>query len=193
MLHTPKALILIGLRASGKSTLARALAAAQQLPCADLDHLTAAELGHDSVRAAWAAVGEPAFRIAETRALARALETPGDLVLALGGGTPTAPGAAELLRAARDAGHAVIVYLRCTPDELRRRLAAAGPAALADRPSLTGAAPLDEIESVFRARDSLYSSLASRTLEGIDSQQRGLIELSPWKEWTSPGPHAASE
>ena len=86
-------------------------------------------------------------------------------MLALGGGTPTAPGAADILRAASKSGGARVVYLRCEPDELRARLDAVGVGP--DRPSLTGADPRDEIEAVFVRRDPLYTDLADAIVEGV--------------------------
>lgn len=153
--------VLMGLRGSGKSTVSRALAQLVGLPALDLDDATARALGHTSVGAAWAAMGEPAFRAAEAAQLRSTLAMPPQ-VLALGGGTPTAPGAADLLRAAARDGTAVIVYLSAPPAVLRARLAAAS---MTDRPSLTGASPLDEIEAVYARRDPIYRGLATHIVD----------------------------
>lgn len=154
-------LLLIGLRASGKSTLGAALARALARPFIDLDDRTAQALGAPDAARAWAAHGEPAFRAAETGALRDALRGP-RAVIALGGGTPTAPGAADLLRAACAARTARIVYLAAPPALLRARLARTD---LATRPPLTPRGTLDEIDAVHAARDPLYRALASRTIE----------------------------
>jgi len=55
-----------------------------------------------------------------------------------------------------------VIYIRLTPAMLLSRLSSAD---LANRPSLTGAGTLNEIESVWLARDPLYSSLAGITIE----------------------------
>ncbi|MBY0262467.1 MAG: hypothetical protein K2Q20_08995, partial [Phycisphaerales bacterium] len=89
---TPPTIVLIGLRGSGKSTLARLLAKRLGLIPVDLDDRTPGFAGQPTVAAVFANLGEPAFREAEARALRQALAEPG-IVLALGGGTPTAPGA----------------------------------------------------------------------------------------------------
>lgn len=179
--HHPN-LLLIGLRGSGKSTIGRALADREGRPFLDLDDVTAGFLLCGSVAEAWARHGEAGFREAEARALAAALRDDGR-VIALGGGTPTAPGAADLIGAATREGRAVVVYLRCSPEDLRRRLAMLHEAALANRPSLTGRNALDEIPAVFAQRDPLYVSLASRVVEGIRTVEDALSAMDGWRAW----------
>lgn len=154
-----RTIYLMGLRGSGKSTLGRALAAQLNLSFIDLDSVTPRLLNSPSVADAWATHGEPAFRAAELRALADPAVTSAG-VIALGGGTPTAPGAEQLLLAARAAG-ARLIYLRASAHTLRQRLLAADNS---HRPSLTGTDPLAEIEAVLAARDGLYQRLASTVL-----------------------------
>lgn len=149
-------LVLMGLRGSGKSTLARAIGERLDIPAHDLDPLVLERLGAKRVREVWETRGEAVFREAETAALRAALDEEGPAVLALGGGTPMAPGAPEVLRAMTDAGRCVVVYLRLSPEALRERMTRDDP----DRPSLTGADVLDEIRAVFEARDPLYRELA---------------------------------
>lgn len=176
-------LLLIGLRGSGKSTLGRALGQQRGVGFLDLDDAVLRAMGHATVADAWRAEGEGAFRMAETQALRRTLESdaPGrPRVIALGGGTPTAPGAADLIREARRAGVAMVVYLRCAPDELRRRLRILGvETGDSNRPSLTGKSALDEVEDVFNARDPLYRELADHTFENIASVDEGLAAIEP--------------
>lgn len=164
-------IILIGLRGSGKTTIGRALAARLNIPFRDLDDATVRVLGASSVSEAWRAQGEKAFREAEKTALAAALSAPAG-VLALGGGTPTAPGASELIRAAQNAGVRV-VYLRGAAAVLRTRL----EGKTGDRPSLTGADPLAEIDAVLAKRDPLYLELADMV---IDTNDRTHEEVLDW-------------
>lgn len=157
----PATLVLMGLRGSGKSTLGRLVAARAGAEFIDLDDLAAGLLGTGTLAELWARHGEARFRDAEAKALAglelgRAGLAP--RVVALGGGTPTAPGAADLLRECERAGAISLVYLRASPDTLRARLA---PIDTAARPSLTGKGTLEEIELVFAARDPLYLALAT--------------------------------
>jgi shikimate kinase len=158
-------LLLIGLRGSGKTTIGRLLADRSGVAWPggflDLDDLTARHLGARSVGEAWAKHGEPAFRRAESEVLGSALGKDRQ-VIALGGGTPTSPGAAKLLEAERRAGRARIVYLRADPEVLRARLSAAD---MSNRPSLTGGDPLAEIEAVFARRDQAYLDLADDVVD----------------------------
>ena len=151
-------LILIGLRGSGKSTIGRALAAHLHVPFTDLDDLTAQSLGAHSASAALRTHGEPAFRRAEAAALSTALSNTNQ-VLSLGGGPPTAPRAADLLKQAQATG-ATIVYLRATAETLRHRLQSTPH----DRPSLTGADPAAEAEQILAQRDPLYLTLADKVI-----------------------------
>ncbi|MCB9837810.1 MAG: shikimate kinase [Phycisphaeraceae bacterium] len=161
-MSTTPTILLIGLRGSGKSTLGRLLARRLGVGFDDLDERTLARLGCASVAQAWASLGESAFRAAEVEALREAAAGGG--VIALGGGTPTAPGAGAAMLACG----AITVYLRGEPPLLRARLEGAiGD----DRPSLTGADPLDEIERVFARRDAPYRELADHTLELVAHEQ----------------------
>ena len=146
--------VLIGLRCSGKSTygprLARALTTqtGQSWNFADLDTRVARSLD---------AQGEAAFRAAEALQLGAALRE-SNLVLATGGGTPTAPGAADALRDARARGACVVVYLHGPPGELQQRMRSAK--SLRDRPALRGNDPIAEVPALYAARDPLYRTLA---------------------------------
>jgi shikimate kinase len=153
--------ILMGLRASGKSTLGRGLAAALGRPFIDLDEVTAAVMNANSAAEAIKSQGISAFRLAETQALKQVLGMDVAQIVALGGGTPTAPGAAEELHAAMREGKAQIVYLRAQPATLQARLRQSDPAM---RPSLTGASVVDEVPALFAQRDELYQQLAWKTL-----------------------------
>ena len=159
-------IVLIGLRCSGKSTLAPRLATELDLPCIDLDDRVARAMGADAPARAIERDGIDAFRETETRELGSALSEPAS-VLALGGGAPTAPGARETLERAAASGAARVFYLRAEPDTLAMRMHASDTA---DRPALAGDDPIDEIPILFEQRDPLYESLAESTVEtdGVD-------------------------
>jgi len=167
------ACILIGLRGSGKSTIGRQLASRIGAVFIDLDDLTAQSLGEPTAGQALQAHGQHAFRQAEAQQLKQTLSAitaaKSRVVLALGGGTPTAPTAAEQLQTFRSSSTtAHLIYLRAKPSTLRSRLATTN---LTERPSLTAipsdktnAKPaeqtLHEIDDIFNQRDNLYTTLA---------------------------------
>lgn len=159
MLDPHTILVLIGLRGSGKSTLASMLARRLDRYSMDLDDLSPGYLGEKTAGASIQKHGEPAFRRAELQALLEVLKNPPPrgLVLALGGGTPTAPGVSELLATHRASGKVRVVYLRASEQTLRARL---GQMDNANRPTLTGTGVLDEIGFLLNLRDTLYKSTA---------------------------------
>lgn len=163
-------IILMGLRAAGKSTVGAVVARRAGLRLVEIDDRAARRMNAPDAATAIRRDGLPAFREAEAACLQAALTEQGGSVICLGGGTPTAPGAADLLRAART--RMAIVYLRATPATLRRRLAATD---LSSRPSLTGRHPLDEIDEVFAARDPLYRELATETIEVDELGQEAIV------------------
>jgi len=165
--------LLMGLRASGKSTIARALAEQLNRPCLDLDHATCAQLGVKHAGEAFQTRGEPAFRRAESLALQHALQQPTPTLIALGGGTPTAPGAAALINHAAITGAAQAIYLRTSPATLAKRIAEA-PAD--NRPSLTGAPPHTETTRLHKQRDCLYRTLATHTINADHLTQTELTD-----------------
>lgn len=170
----PIQLVLIGLRGSGKTTLGQRLAAKHQRSFIDLDDRTPAVLGAPTVADAWKSRGEPAFRAAELAALKQAIAEAPD-ILALGGGTPTAPGALQLLNSLRNSGP-TLVYLRASPGILAERLRLTDTS---HRPSLTGRGVIEEVSDIFTARDPVYRGLADLVLD-TDSHdaERTLAELA---------------
>jgi shikimate kinase len=81
-------------------------------------------------------------------------------VIALGGGTPTAPGARALLDAARAKGTIRIVLLEAPPAVLGARLSIAP----GDRPLLMGANFAEEAELLANRRLPVYRELADATV-----------------------------
>lgn len=107
------ALILVGPPGSGKSTVGRAVAERLGVPFRDLDDDVRDAHGMEAGELV-VELGRERFQEIEVELLSGLL-TSYDGVLALGGGTPTAPGAAELLD-----GHRV-VFLDVDLDNLLRR------------------------------------------------------------------------
>ncbi len=172
-----RSIILMGLRGSGKSTIGRLLAQRMGCDFVDLDDRTLAKFTEraqaETIAQVFERYGEPRFREAEREALHETLgdHFPLGVVLALGGGTPTAPGAAELLRGSGG----VLVYLRLHPKVLATRLASEIDHR---RPALTELGdPIAEIQQVFDRRDGLYASLADLVFEDVLSAEQTALQL----------------
>ena len=80
-------IILLGYMGSGKSTVAKKLARALNLPFIDLDDFIV-ENEKKSIKEIFESKGEIYFRLQESKYLKILLDDPMDAVLALGGGTP---------------------------------------------------------------------------------------------------------
>jgi len=161
-------ILLIGLRGAGKTTVGREVARRRSMTFIDLDERALKRLGAKTVAEAWAEHGRVAFRRAEADALLEALENDNQ-VIALGGGAPTAPGAAETMKRAREEGNAKIIYLRPPVEKLQQRVRSSTKDADPNRPSLTGADPVEEMAQVFAERDPLYRELADLIIEDADT------------------------
>jgi shikimate kinase len=176
-LNADRDIVLLGLRGSGKSTIGALLAERLGREFIDLDDRTLdllrAERGAQTIAEVFEQHGEDAFRDAEARALRAAFERsdPGAIVLALGGGTPTAAGAVPILRASG----AVLVYLRLRPERLAERLRGNIDHR---RPALTDQKDaIAEIAEVHERRDALYASLADISISDEDAPPEMAREL----------------
>jgi len=144
------ALVLIGYRGSGKSSIGCAVAGRLSATFIDLDELIVRQAGQD-IRDIFARDGEECFRDLETKALRQALQI-SDAVIALGGGAVVRE---ETRRLLKDAGGKVI-YLRCQPEELLRRIEA-DPRTVLTRPNLTAlGGGIEEIRLLLAQRQPLY-------------------------------------
>jgi 3-phosphoshikimate 1-carboxyvinyltransferase len=147
-----RCIAVVGMRGAGKSTFARAFAAATGARAIDTDADFVA--AHGPIAAFVARHGWPAFRAHEHRLSTDAL-LPGTVV-ALGGGALEHGGTREQLRRA-----ATVVWLDGDAALLRARLAA-DPGA---RPSLTGASITGEVDDVLARRRPLYADVATVRLD----------------------------
>ena len=162
-------LILIGLRGTGKSTAGRATADLLARPFVDLDDKTAEIVGCDAATC-FAEHGEAAWRAAEVQALRAALDFEHPSIVALGGGTPIAPGAEACLRLAQAEGIARIAWLDAPPEVLLERIAG-DPG----RPALTALPPLEEMQEIDRQRRPIFQRIADRRLDATSNEQHGTI------------------
>lgn len=107
---------LLGMMASGKTTLGKMLSKRLSVPLADSDEEIERAAGM-TIPEIFLRHGEGEFRRLERRVLEELLDRPGSLLIAMGGGAYVQDDIRDLLR-----GRAVSVYLRVQPDELIRRL-----------------------------------------------------------------------
>jgi len=146
--------VLAGYRGSGKTTVGRMLADRLWYRFADVDDAIVQRAGK-TIADIFAQDGEEHFRDIETAAL-RELLRETDLVLGLGGGTLGRQENRDMLRDAR----ARVVYLRCDPQELLRRIQS-DPRSAATRPSLTPlGGGLEEINLKLAEREPIYRQCA---------------------------------
>jgi shikimate kinase len=174
----PDDLILMGARGCGKSTIGAALSNHIEARFDDLDDLVLARFPEVSVQQVFDARGETAWRDAECETFLHWMEGTGRRlrILALGGGTPMIDTVASQLRAAGTAGTAWIVYLEAPAAVLADRLRRT----MGDRPSLTGVAPADEMDSILAHRASTYQSLATARLDATQPIHWQIRTLVDW-------------
>ena len=149
---SPGPLILIGYRATGKTTVGRLLASRLRWAFADIDEHIESTFG-GSIAQIFAAEGEAGFRNRESSALG-ALCTQNQCVIATGGGAILRPENRALLRSA-----GFVVWLTANPETIWSRLQG-DPTTLARRPNLTAAGGLEEVRVLLRAREPLYRETA---------------------------------
>jgi shikimate kinase len=174
-------LVLLGYRASGKTTLGKALAQSLKWDFVDTDEATRQRFGGRAIAQVWADEGEPAFRAAECDVVAEVLSQD-QTVIALGGGTPMQPRARAALEAAAD--RAIRVYLKAPAQILSQRIDQDAQSG-AERPALTPhGGGLEEVRSVLAEREPVYLALADEifdtthlTLEATDEAVAHLAGL----------------
>jgi shikimate kinase len=151
--------VLIGYRGTGKSTIGHKLADRLWQKCVDTDDLVVAKAGK-SIAQIFAEHGEPYFRDLETQVV-KEVAAIQDHVIALGGGAPMRE---ENRTAIKSAGHRVI-YLKCDPEELFKRINA-DPTSADNRPALTNLfGSVEEISKVLAEREPIYRQMADAELE----------------------------
>jgi shikimate kinase len=140
---------LIGFMGTGKSRVARPLAAALDWEAKDLDRLIEADAG-ERVREIFGRGGEAAFRTLESAAVERVAEMH-NVVVATGGGAVIAEANRRVMRT-----NGFIVCLDARPETIVARLRQA-PDRISDRPLLAGRDPLAQIIELKAQRQPLYA------------------------------------
>ena len=161
-------LTLIGYRATGKSTLAKPLAARLGWSWADADVELECRAGR-TIREIFDTDGEPEFRRLERETLVDLLSQD-RLVIAAGGGAILNP---ETRQDFKDAGP--VVWLKASFDTIEQRLY--GDETTAERrPNLTSSGGREEIERLLGQREPIYSDTATLTIQ-TDEPLSGQSEI----------------
>lgn len=174
-----RAIALVGMPGSGKSSIGRRLAPRLDLPFVDADAEIEAAAGGMSVADIFAKHGEAEFRSLEARVIARLLDE-GSAVIATGGGALLNEGTRALIRE-----RAVSVWLQAEIPVLMRRVRRKN-----DRPLLQGMDPETTLKKLLAEREPLYAearvvvtsregpheSVVDSILEALD---RGLLPEEP--------------
>lgn len=123
--------MLVGLMGSGKSAVARRLAASMDAALLDTDRMVEDAAGR-TVREIFADDGEESFRVAEEAALRSAFAGDSPAVIAAAGGVVTREPNRDLINDARRSGAAWVVWLRTDPEALVERVTRGGHRPLLD-------------------------------------------------------------
>jgi shikimate kinase len=145
--------VLVGLMATGKTTIGRELARRLRRPFVDSDEQIEADTGR-TVREIWNSDGETAYRRLEADALRTALGSSHPSVVAAAGGVVLDPANRERLR---DAG--TVVWLDANPSVLAERAGAD------DHRPLLDDDPKGALERMARERRNLYEEVADHRVD----------------------------
>jgi shikimate kinase len=150
---------LIGYRGSGKTTIGKRLADRMWQPFVDTDLLIVQRAGK-CIKDIFAARGEAGFRDLEATIVAEVCKMP-EQVIALGGGAVLR----EENRAAIKAAGLKVIYLKCEPEELVKRIES-DPTTADARPNLTElGGGLEEVRKVLAEREPIYRSIMTAELD----------------------------
>jgi shikimate kinase len=164
-MNVPLIIALVGLSGSGKSTVARQLAARLDWRVCDTDALVEQMAGR-TIPAIFASDGEAAFREQETIALAVALTEPHTIV-ATGGGIVLRDGNRALLKE-----KALVVWLDAPTDVLIARLRTHDE----ERPLLAGDDPAARLEALRAQRAAFYREVAHLTIDTSEAAPEEVAE-----------------
>lgn len=160
--------VLIGYRATGKTTVARLLAERLGWEWVDADVEIERRAGK-SIARIFAEDGEPAFRDLEAEVI-RDLCGRRRLVLAAGGGAPLRE---ESRRVMRECGR--VVWLKALPETVLMRMSGDSTTA-ARRPDLTDRGGLEEIVQLLSQREAIYRESAHLELDTEEKSPEGIAD-----------------
>lgn len=177
-------IILVGYRASGKTTTARALADKLAWRWFDSDTELAAEDGRN-IAAIFENDGEAEFRRRESEILRRLMREQ-HAVVATGGGAILSASNRALLK-----GAGPVIWLSACPEVIRQRLAT-DPQTLRQRPALEGDDAVGEVETVLASRLALYASCSDHVVSTDELSTEQVTEriLNMLREGGDPAPRS---
>lgn len=156
-------LVLVGLMATGKTTVGQRVAERLGRTFVDSDEQVESRTGR-TVREIFESDGEDAFRTLETAALCEALASPEPSVIAAAGGV-------VLREENRDALQpATVVWLRAAPELLAKRVASG------DHRPLLRDRPLEVLHAMARDRGPLYGEVADAVVDVDDLDVDHVVE-----------------
>lgn len=161
-------IVLIGYRATGKSTLAAALARRWNIGWVDLD-AAIEERAQTTIAEIFARCGERYFRDLEAQVVEDVMNMPESLVVATGGGAPLRESSRQLMKE-----RGVVVWLTASVESIASRMLGDRTTG-SRRPSLIGAnSPIDEIARVLAEREPIYRDAANLV---VDTNDRTVDEI----------------
>jgi XRE family transcriptional regulator, aerobic/anaerobic benzoate catabolism transcriptional regulator len=137
---------LIGLRGAGKSTLGQALARELRRPFIELDGEIELEAGM-SLSEVFHLYGQTGYRKIERRCLERIINTPGDIVLSVGGGIVSEPETYDLMLL-----NCFTVWIKAAPEEHMSRVVEQGDL----RPMSGHSEAMQDLRDILASRELLY-------------------------------------
>lgn len=153
----PGPVVLVGMMATGKSTVGRRVAHRLGRQLFDSDAMIEASTGH-TVAELWESGGEAAYRDLESEALRCALEAEPPGVIAAAGGVVLAAANRIALRRA-SAGGGVVIWLRASPQLLAARVHAG------DHRPLLALDPAGTLRRLDAERGALYAEVADHEID----------------------------
>jgi shikimate kinase len=163
-----QSIFLIGYRGTGKTTVARELAARLGFDYVDADDEIECRAGK-SIAAVFSEDGESAFREWESDVVADLCKLKRHVV-ALGGGAVMSEANRTAVRLA-----GLVIWLKAPVETLAKRLAA-DESTRSRRPNLTAAGGLSEIETVLATREPIYRSCASFEIDTEGKMPLAIVE-----------------
>jgi shikimate kinase len=150
-------IVLVGMMATGKTSVARQIAKRLGRRMYDSDAMITARTGR-TVAQLFEAGGEPAFRALETDVLDEALDADSPGVVAAAGGVVLSPANRDRLRAVSRSG-GVVVWLTADPAVLAARVHPG------DHRPLLADDPAGTLARLSAERGPLYAEVADRTVD----------------------------